>query len=281
MSRRIILTLCCALLLAACAPDAPEPTATPEPTVTHTPTETETATLARPTRRATLPPEPTATPSLTPSVTNTHVTATFIPTSTKIPTSTPSFTPSLTATQTLTPSATPTISFTPVSGAGAAQMTPFVDRPFAAHFRERIIGLSVSFLDTSHGHPVSWAWKFGDGTTSPWRSPNHRYAAAGRYVVTLTVQDADGNTSTSIRAITVEAESCVVTTGRQVPIRVRPDRDAQPTYIMTPGQQWTAVEAVLDSTGAQWYRLQTGGWLLSGMVRPVSGICPTPPAEDE
>jgi PKD repeat protein len=46
------------------------------------------------------------------------------------------------------------------------------------------------------GHvPLTYAWSFGDGSTGTGVSPTHSYAAAGVYVVTLTVTDAAGQSS--------------------------------------------------------------------------------------
>jgi PGF-pre-PGF domain-containing protein len=50
--------------------------------------------------------------------------------------------------------------------------------------------LSVQFSDASVGEPTSWAWDFGDGTTSSVANPLHRYSSAGVYTVTLTASNA-------------------------------------------------------------------------------------------
>ena len=49
--------------------------------------------------------------------------------------------------------------------------------------------LTVNFEDYSYAStPISsWTWGFGDGTTSSDQNPAHTYAAAGEYVVTLTI----------------------------------------------------------------------------------------------
>ena len=64
-----------------------------------------------------------------------------------------------------------------------------------ANFDARIAsvdGLTVQFVDTSEaGDANAWSWDFGDGTTSEERSPNHRYAVGGRYVVRLIVTNAE------------------------------------------------------------------------------------------
>ena len=51
----------------------------------------------------------------------------------------------------------------------------------------------VNFSDSSTGGPTSWAWDFGDGTGSTDRNASHKYAAPGRYTVTLTVSNENGS----------------------------------------------------------------------------------------
>ena len=53
--------------------------------------------------------------------------------------------------------------------------------------------LEVAFADLSSGHPTSWLWDFGDGTSSSERHPIHVYAAGGSYDVGLVASDALGS----------------------------------------------------------------------------------------
>ncbi len=54
--------------------------------------------------------------------------------------------------------------------------------------------LTVNFTDQSTGAVTSWDWDFGDGTPySGGQNPNHEYAAAGTYTVTLTVSGPCGS----------------------------------------------------------------------------------------
>jgi RHS repeat-associated protein len=60
------------------------------------------------------------------------------------------------------------------------------------------IGTSTRFVDRSSdpdGQVVSWAWNFGDGTTSTLKNPAHTFAQAGDYTVLLTVTDNNGLSS--------------------------------------------------------------------------------------
>jgi PKD repeat protein len=55
------------------------------------------------------------------------------------------------------------------------------------------VPLTVTFTDLSTNSPTSWAWDFGDGTTSDLQNPSHQYTVAGTYTVKLTVMNGDGS----------------------------------------------------------------------------------------
>ncbi|MDD4938662.1 MAG: PKD domain-containing protein [Candidatus Omnitrophica bacterium] len=76
---------------------------------------------------------------------------------------------------------------------------------FSASPQEGNVPLNVSFRDRSSGNIVSWSWNFGDGYTSTSQRPYHKYSATGNYTVTLTVKDANGNTSTETKPNFVRA----------------------------------------------------------------------------
>jgi PKD repeat protein/lysophospholipase L1-like esterase len=79
-----------------------------------------------------------------------------------------------------------------------------------ADFTPSSTGLVVSFTDTSSdsdGVITQWAWDFADGTTSSNQHPDHAYAAAGSYLVDLTVTDDDGATNTVTKNVTVSEGS--------------------------------------------------------------------------
>ncbi len=48
---------------------------------------------------------------------------------------------------------------------------------------------NISFTDNSTGLPTAWKWYFGDGTNSTEQNPVHTYTKAGKYTVTLTVNN--------------------------------------------------------------------------------------------
>jgi beta propeller repeat protein len=68
--------------------------------------------------------------------------------------------------------------------------------PVAAFSASPISGkapLKVQFTDKSTGSPTSWKWSFGDKTYSTAKNPVHKYTAAGKYTVSLTVKNAAGS----------------------------------------------------------------------------------------
>ena len=66
-----------------------------------------------------------------------------------------------------------------------------------ADFQAQTNGLRALFTDMSTGQPSSWTWAFGDGASSSAQSPEHAYAQAGTYNVTLTVANPAGTSSKS------------------------------------------------------------------------------------
>jgi uncharacterized repeat protein (TIGR02543 family) len=70
------------------------------------------------------------------------------------------------------------------------------------------VGTTVFFTDwstDSDGSVVAWTWTFGDGDSSSARSPTHQYAAAGTFVVGLTVTDDDDATNYVGHSVPVSA----------------------------------------------------------------------------
>lgn len=68
------------------------------------------------------------------------------------------------------------------------------------------VGASVAFSSAaSTGNISGYAWDFGDGNTSTEANPTHTYATDGNYLVTLTLQDANGGNSSAQQEVFVEA----------------------------------------------------------------------------
>ena len=92
-------------------------------------------------------------------------------------------------------------------------------------------GRPVHFIDRStdpDGDIESWAWDFGDGTTSDQRDPYHVFPDNGRYTVSLTVTDTTGLTTSisyviTIRNLPPEAalDDAVVTAGQDFTLSLR------------------------------------------------------------
>lgn len=77
-----------------------------------------------------------------------------------------------------------------------------------ANFGDTVSGLTVTFTNSSTdtgGTISSYAWSFGDGSSSTVASPSHTYAAAGTYTVSLTVTDNTGATNTKTASVTVSS----------------------------------------------------------------------------
>lgn len=55
--------------------------------------------------------------------------------------------------------------------------------------------LTVGFVDASTLSPTTWNWDFGDGNTSTNLFPVHKYSKAGKYNVTLHVENEYGNST--------------------------------------------------------------------------------------
>jgi PKD repeat protein len=79
---------------------------------------------------------------------------------------------------------------------------------FTASTTSGVAPLALNFINTSTGNITSYAWTFGDGTTSTVASPAKVYSVPGNYTVSLTVTGPGGsNTQTRANFITVAASS--------------------------------------------------------------------------
>jgi len=105
-----------------------------------------------------------------------------------------------------------TVALTATNSVGSNMVTKteyikVIVKPVAAFSASPTSGkvpLNVKFTDTSTGSPTKWKWSFGDGTSSTVQNPTHKYSAAGKYTVTLTITNAAGsNTATKSSYITV------------------------------------------------------------------------------
>ena len=81
--------------------------------------------------------------------------------------------------------------------------------------------LTVRFTDTSTNSPTSWAWNFGDGSTSAQQNPMHVYFSGGRLTVTLTATNSGGSqtvTSTNYIIVTAIPTATLTTVPATLPV---------------------------------------------------------------
>lgn len=76
-----------------------------------------------------------------------------------------------------------------------------------SHFKIETQELTVNFTDNSQTtEQLTYSWSFGDGAHSDVANPQHQYAEAGEYQVSLTVTDVAGNTDVFSRHVIVKQE---------------------------------------------------------------------------
>jgi len=100
-------------------------------------------------------------------------------------------------------------------------------------------GETVTFTDEStdpDGTIASWAWDFGDGTTSTSQNPTHAFADKQSYTITLTVTDDEGAEDTVTKTLAV---------GNEPPVADFTYAPASPTV----GQTVTFTDASTDADG--------------------------------
>ena len=88
---------------------------------------------------------------------------------------------------------------------------PPANQPPAAAFAWTCVMLSCDFDGATSTDPehalASYAWDFGDGTTSAEVAPSHAFTAAGSFDVTLTVTDTEGLTGAVTHQVTVDDQA--------------------------------------------------------------------------
>ncbi len=95
------------------------------------------------------------------------------------------------------------------AGGGTGNTSPqavIANGPFSADE-----GQSLSFSSAGSNDPdgsiSSYSWNFGDGQTSAQANPNHTYASAGNYTVSLTVTDNQGAIGSDSESVTISSVS--------------------------------------------------------------------------
>ncbi|WP_048107514.1 PKD domain-containing protein [Methanosarcina barkeri] len=103
--------------------------------------------------------------------------------------------------------------------------------------------LSVSFTDQSTGSPASWKWDFGDGTNSTEKNPVHIYRKAGKYSVTLTLNETGNKTEVT------KSSYITISNGYEAPIAAF---SASPTSGKTPLSVSFTDQSTGSPTSTKW-----------------------------
>ncbi|MEZ4774104.1 MAG: S8 family serine peptidase [Bacteroidia bacterium] len=82
-------------------------------------------------------------------------------------------------------------------------------------------GTAIQFAD-NNAQATSWAWDFGDGTSSTLSNPQHTYSQTGEYIITLTVSDGICTIS-STQTVTISNQVSVDPTGSDKTWRLYPN----------------------------------------------------------
>lgn len=109
----------------------------------------------------------------------------------------------------------------------------------------------VDFTDKSTNNPTSWSWYFEGGTpsTSTSQNPQVTYAAAGTYLVSLTVSNADGSDTKTMSGF-VSAGGASAAWIKQNTGFVTPSRYISQIMIVNPMIVWAKAE---DGSGSNNY----------------------------
>ncbi len=73
-------------------------------------------------------------------------------------------------------------------------------------FTDEVLSFTAAASTDSDGNIVSYAWDFGDGASGSGVNPSHSYAAAGTYMLTLTVTDDGGLSDSATFSVTISDE---------------------------------------------------------------------------
>jgi PKD repeat protein len=128
------------------------------------------------------------------------------------------------------------------------------DAEYIAETREGDPPLTVRFRDFSSGHPLTWLWDFGDGTTSTEKDPVHTYTKKGSYTTRLHVANAFGSDSIT--------RPDHITVGNPVPA-VTPEQPAPETPPATEEQPGGINGLILEAKGSTEKNLPTSGFIPS------------------
>ena len=128
------------------------------------------------------------------------------PTATPVPEATATPVPEATATPVPEPTATPVPELQPPSGRISVSLDGITELPIAGPVPVPV-GQTVYFAAVAQpgsAEITDYAWDFGDGATASGDRVTHAYDAAGDYVVSLTMTDANGLSTTVTQGVVVQ-----------------------------------------------------------------------------
>ena len=130
---------------------------------------------------------------------------------------------------------------------------------FSASTVSGVAPLVMNFIDQSTGSITTYAWAFGDGTTSTSQNPSKSYTNAGTYSVALTVTGPGGsNVKTKPNYITVTAQ--VNTTPPSAPASTDTTPPSTPGSLTSTANGSTGINlswaASTDNVGVTGYRVE-------------------------
>ena len=135
-----------------------------------------------------------------------------------------------------------------------------VPKPSADFFTDVTEGdapLTVYFTDLSE-NATSWAWDFGDGTTSTEQHPSHTYSTAGTYTVTLVATNQGFNDTITVEDIINVTGSTAAGLSKNENVKVFPNPSSGEVNIVLP-DNFTGTLSVCNILGKEVYREELQG----------------------
>jgi gliding motility-associated-like protein len=141
--------------------------------------------------------------------------------------------------------------------------------PPTADFASSSSGFTYNFSDLSTGSATSWAWDFGDGSSSSLQNPSHAYTGNGPQTVCLTTSNSTGCADSICRVLDINVVEFI-----NIPNVFTPDGDGVNDlfYISSSGleefqldiyNRWGTKIYTSTDAGAKWDGRSTSGVELS------------------